>query len=253
MPPVSGTGDRSSVERSRTSATPERALAIYAHPDDAEVACAGTLAGWARGGAEVHVVCVCRGEKGAATLVDADALAGTRARESKAAAAILGVASWSTLGRNDGEVEDDDALRAELVALIRRVRPQVVIGGDPTAVFFGSGYFNHRDHRVVGWAVLDAVSPGAASPNYFPNAGPAHRVNEVLLTGSLEPDHWIDISDTLEDKVASLLCHESQLGDGTELGADGALVAEMVADRAADVGRAVGASHAEGFRRLLLT
>ena len=228
------------------------ALAIYAHPDDAEVACAGTLAAWTRAGAEVHVVCVCRGEKGAATRVDAAALAATRAAESEAAAVILGVSSWSTLGHEDGELDDDAALRAELVGLIRRVRPGVVLSGDPTSVYFGSGYVNHRDHRVVGWAVLDAVTPAASNPNYYPEAGEPHLTGEVLLSGSLEPDHWIDISDTLDAKVASLRCHESQLGDGTELGTDGSLVAEMVADRAAGEGRGGGFAFAEGFRRLLL-
>lgn len=227
-------------------------LAVFAHPDDAELACAGTLARWARNGVEVHVVCVCRGEKGSLALVDGESLAATRAAESEAAARILGATSWSTLGFGDGEVDDDLVLRGALVALIRRIRPAVVIGGDPTSVFFGSGYVNHRDHRIVGWAVLDAVSPAAANQNYHPDAGDAHQVHEVLLSGSLHPDHWIDIAETVEAKIASLRCHESQLGGGGELGADGSVIAEMVTDRAAAEGRPASMAFAEGFRRLRL-
>ena len=64
---------------------------------------------------------------------------------------------------------DDDELRGRLVALIRRLRPEAVMCPDPTAVFFGEHYVNHRDHRVVGWATLDATTPAAGMPHYFPN------------------------------------------------------------------------------------
>lgn len=244
------------VSLSTSSAEPDvvvsPALAVFAHPDDAELACAGTLAKWSRAGAEVHVVSVCRGEKGSATRIDPAVLAATRAAESEAAASILGLASWSTLGFDDGEVNDDVSLRGALVALIRHIRPTVVVGGDPTSVFFGSGYVNHRDHRIVGWAVLNAVSPAAANPNYHPEAGSPHQVSEVLLSGSLESDHWIDIAETVKAKIASLRCHESQLGGGGELGADAPLIAEMVMDRAAAEGRAASLAFAESFRRLRL-
>jgi LmbE family N-acetylglucosaminyl deacetylase len=120
----------------------------------------------------------------------------------------------------------------------------VVIAPDPTAVFFGSGYVNHHDHRALGWAVLDACAPMSASPLYFPDAGPAHQVADLLLSGTLEPDAWVDISTHVDVKVAALRCHASQLGDGIDM------VGSVVEARAAEAGRAGGMRYAEGFRRL---
>ena len=107
--------------------------------------------------------------------------------ESAEAAERLGVAGQDSLNYPDGELYDDAGLREALVAAVRRFRPDVVLCPDPTAVFFGQDYFNHRDHRITGMAALDAVSPAAALPHYFPEAGPAHQVTTVLLSGTLGP------------------------------------------------------------------
>jgi len=230
---------------------PGRAVAVFAHPDDPEVACAGTLAAWVAGGAEVHLVVVNRGEKGSTDpATDPDALAATRAGEVAEAADVLGLASAEVLGIPDGEAEPSAGLREAVVARIRRLRPDVVVFPDPTAVFFGDSYVNHLDHRGVGWATLDACAPMAGSPLYFPAAGPAHRPGTALLAGSLEPDCWVDITATIDRKAAALACHRSQLGDA---GAD--VLAEVVRGRAEDAARASGDRRvrlAEGFRRLRL-
>jgi LmbE family N-acetylglucosaminyl deacetylase len=231
---------------------PASALAIYAHPDDPEVSCGGTLARWARDGAVVHLAIVNRGEKGAADPgVGPDALAARRAEEVAAAAAVLGLAGCELLGLPDGESENDLALRARLVGIVRRVRPEVVVCPDPAALYFGDGWVNHRDHRVCGFAVLDAVAPAAASPRYFPDAGPPHQVRAVYLSGTLEPDTAVAITDVLEVKAAALACHRSQLGGLGE--GSGELVHELVEQRAAEAGRALGVRHAETFRVLRLT
>ena len=226
---------------------PASALAIFAHPDDPEVSCGGTLATWSRAGAEVHIAIVHRGEKGshdAAT--DSDGLAARRGDEVAAAAAVLGARGVHLLGYPDGESENDPRLRRELVALVRRLRPEAVICPDPTALFFGDSYVNHRDHRVCGYAVLDAVAPAAASPLYFPDAGAAHQVAALYLAGSLAPDTAVSITDVLDVKVAALACHRSQLGD-TE-----AFANELVRGRAAEAARGLGLRHAETFRVLRL-
>ena len=224
---------------------PERVLAVYAHPDDADVSCGGTLALWAAEGAEVHVVVCAAGDKGSS---DADVipeeLARRRALEVEAAAAALGVAGHHALGHPDGELDNGVALRGQIVALVRGVRPDVVVCPDPTAVFFGSSYVNHRDHRVVGWATLDAVAHEARSPHYFPNAGPAHRVDELWLSGSLEPDTWVDIAGGLDAKTEALRCHESQVAEAGEW------LRTFVHERAEEAGRQAGVRYAEGFRRL---
>jgi LmbE family N-acetylglucosaminyl deacetylase len=224
---------------------PARALAVYAHPDDPEVSCGGTLAHWARAGAEVRLVVVNAGDKGSPdAATDPEELTERRAREVDAAAGVLGLAGVERMGLPDGEVTNDLALRARLVELIRTHRPEIVVCPDPTAVFFGDSYVNHRDHREVGWAVVDAVAPAAASPLYFPETGPPHQVAGLLLSGTFEPDVWVDISDSLELKVAAVQCHESRVGG------DPALVAELLRTRTAESGAQVGVSHAESFRRL---
>ena len=224
--------------------TPERALAVFAHPDDPEVACGGTLARWATLGSEIHLVITNRGEKGSHDPdADPDALAEHRAEEVAQAAEVLGVTSVEHLGYPDGEMENDATLRGRLIEIVRRVRPDVLVAPDPTAIFFGDSYVNHRDHRQLGWAVLDTLVP-AGSPLYVPQAGPAHQVGLVLLSGSLEADAWVDIEAVLATKVAAVACHESRLGG------DPALVAELLEHRAVEEGQRAGLVHAEAFRRL---
>ena len=232
----------------RTDArVPRTLLAVYAHPDDPEVACGGSLAQWVDRGAQAHVLIVNRGDKGSSSPdVDPDELAAERAAEVTEAAGVLGLASFALLGRPDGESENDLELRGRLVEVVRRLRPDTVVCPDPTALFFGAGYVNHRDHRVCGAAVLDAVAPAAASPLYFPDAGPAHQVEQVYLSGTLHPDAAVDIGAVLDRKTAALACHRSQLGEGREW------VNELVAQRAADAGRGQGLRYAEVFRVLRL-
>jgi LmbE family N-acetylglucosaminyl deacetylase len=227
------------------SVAPATALAVYAHPDDPEVSCGGTLAGWAAAGAEVHVVVACNGDKGSSDArCDPVELAARRRRELAAATEVLGVHAFHLLGYPDGELQDTVELRGQLVALIRRIRPEAVVCPDPTSAFFGQRYVNHRDHRVVGWATLDAVAPASWSPLYFPEAGPPHRVQAIYLSGTLEPDVWVDVSASIEAKASALLCHESQLGEGGEW------LRSVVLERAEEAGRVVGVPHAEGFRVL---
>ncbi|MDQ6617107.1 MAG: PIG-L family deacetylase [Actinomycetota bacterium] len=226
---------------------PASALAIYAHPDDPEVSCGGTLARWAAAGTEV-MVCICAdGDKGSLDpTVDGATLAALRREEVNAAGEILGVAGHHFLGYGDGGLEDDAELRGRLVALIRALKPEAVLCPDPTAVFFGQHYANHRDHRVVGWATLDAVAPAAANPHYFPAAGPAHQASVLYLSGTVEPDAWVDITSMVERKAQAVACHASQVGE------PGAWLRTVVRQRAEAGGRRAGVAYAEGFRRLLL-
>ena len=227
--------------------TPKVVLAVYAHPDDADVACAGTLARWAKAGSEVHVVVCTDGGKGTPDpSVDVTALALRRAGELAEAAGIVGLASHHGLQMTDGELENTSELRAQLVGWIRRVRPDVVLGHDPTAGFFAQHYFNHHDHREVGWALLDALSPAAALPHYFSEQGPAHQVSVVYLSGTLEPDVWVDVTDTIDVKVAAVGCHRSQLPES------GNWADDVVRARAAEEGARAGVPFAEGFRRLFI-
>jgi len=225
---------------------------VYAHPDDPEVSCAGTLARWVDEGSEVHLVVCAKGDKGSSDPdTDPEVLTVLRAREAGAAAEVLGLTAHENLGLPDGQVDNTLELRAELVGRIRDLRPDVVVSCDPTAVFFGSRYVNHHDHRGVGFAVLDACTPAASSPLYFPERGAPHRVGTVYLSGTLHPDTWVDIASTLDRKVDALRCHRSQVGDDLEL------VGEVVRRRAASAGAEASwagsrdaEAYAEAFRVL---
>lgn len=228
---------------------PERALAVYGHPDDPEIAAGGTLARWADAGTTIWVVVTTRGDKGSVDPhVDRDALAALRIAETDAACAVLGVERHLHLAHDDGELENDAILRGEIVALVRELRPDVVLAPDPLALYFGDTYVNHRDHRMTGYAVLDAISPAAGNPHYFPEqlreGIEPHQVSRAYLSGTLEPNVWIDIGATIERKIDALFCHRSQLPDADD-GFRG-----FLRDRAEQEGPAAGVRYAEGFRRI---
>lgn len=229
------------------AATPSTVLAVYAHPDDPDVAAGGTLASWAKAGATVHV-CICAdGDKGSTdAAADPAALVSRRREEVAAAGDVLGVAFYHWLGYRDGEVDDGSELRERLVRLIRSVRPDAVMAADPTAVFFGQHYVNHRDHRVTGWAAIDAVTPATSNPHYFPDAGAPHKVETLYLSGTLEPDVWVDISAVIDVKVAAISCHQSQVGEAGEW------LRTAVRQRAEEAGREASVRFAEGFRLIHL-
>jgi len=224
---------------------PDRALAIFAHPDDSDVAAGGTLARWAGEGCEVHVVICALGDKGSSKIgEDVTQLVERRAQELQAAQKILGVREIHQLSYPDGELENDLALRRELVIIIRSFRPEVMICPDPTAVFFGEHYFNHHDHRSVGFAALDAASPAARSPLYFPDLGEPTTIEVAYMSGTLEPNISVDITTTIEAKAEAILCHQSQLGETSEW------FRLVVRERAEQAGRRAGVQFAEAFRRI---
>ncbi len=231
--------------------TPGRALAVYAHPDDPEVSAGGTLARWAAEGAEVWVLVTTRGDKGTSDpTVDPDELTARRIGETTSSVELLGLAGHRHLQHGDGDLEDDRTLREEICRVVRELRPDAVLCPDPTAVFFGDSYFNHRDHRVTGWATLDAVAPAAGLPHYFAEqlaeGLTVHQVSDVYLSGTLEPNCWVDISAYIERKIDALFCHQSQLQESGEP------FRQFMRQRAEQDGRQAGVPSAEGFRHLRL-
>lgn len=216
-----------------------RVMAIFAHPDDAETAAGGTLALYAQAGLHVHLTTIARGEKGRGDSSD-------RRSESRKAAEILGISESENLGFNDGEFDNDLDLRKILTERIRAVQPTLVICPDPTAVFFSHAYVNHRDHRQTGWAVLDVVSSAVNNPKYF-SASEAHDVEHLICAGTLEPNCAVDISETIETKIDSVLCYESQIGDRREA------TRESILSGAQAVGHEIGVEYGEAFRYCALS
>lgn len=224
---------------------PESAMVIVAHPDDAEFTMAGTIASWTRAGCRVaYVVCTDGNAGSHEPGMTAERLAEIRRAEQRAACAVLGVQDVTFLGYDDGQLQPTLELRRDLVRQIRRFKPEVVLTSDPTRVFHGEYYINHPDHRAAGQAALDAVAPASAMPLLWPEAGPPHQVSRVFVYGNEEANVWVDVSETIELKIAALKQHTSQMGDWDP--------SESIKEWASEVGKEKGLPYAERFRVIQL-
>lgn len=239
------------MERSSAVApVPERVLAVMAHPDDPEFSSAGTIALWTRAGAAVAYVILTDGSKGSSDrTMTAERLTALREAEQRAAATSLGVAQVTFLGYPDGALVPDIDLRHTLARQIRRHRPDLVLTHDPSAYYFDR-YINHPDHRAAGQATLEAVFPTARdwlnAPHLLADEGlEPHAVREVWLTGTREPDTWIDIAPTFDLKLAALRQHASQIREPHAL-------ESRLRERAASLAEGHGMTLAEAFKRIVL-
>ena len=183
-----------------------RVLAIGAHPDDIEFGCGATLAKWARAGSHVELLVLTDGSKGTwEPDQDLAALAATRRDEQRAAAHALGALEVHFLDAVDGELQADTRRREEVCAVIRAVRPDVVLGHDPW-----KQYRLHPDHRRAGELTIDGIV-AARDPHFFPGAGVPHRPGCLLLFEAQAIDHIEAVSDEdIATKIEALLCHTSQ-------------------------------------------
>lgn len=231
------------------------AMVVVAHPDDAEFMAAGTIARWTQDGCRVVYVLCTSGDKGSADISASPArLAELRQHEQQRAAATLGVHEVVFLGHEDGVLQNSIDLRRDIVRQIRRFKPDAVICQDPTMRWFGQQYLNHPDHRAAGDACLDAVYPSARDPHVFSELLAEglypHKVREVYLSGSLHADMWVDITPTIERKIAALLEHKSQMGEDAEQSLDFVRVmAREAAQQARANGHQVeGMEYAEAFK-----
>ncbi|MFZ1757101.1 MAG: PIG-L deacetylase family protein [Caldilineaceae bacterium] len=195
--------------------TPARVMAIFAHPDDIEFGCAGTIARWVQAGAQPCYVLLTSGDVGIAdtSLTRAEA-ASIREKEQTAAAEAIGVKEVVYLREPDGTLVNTLELRKRLVREIRRFRPEVLICGDPASWFVGDTYINHPDHRAAAAAALEAVFPAAGQPHLFQELAEeglsAHKVRKVYINEFGGGDTFVNISDVMDLKIAALHKHESQ-------------------------------------------
>jgi len=225
-------------------------MVIAAHPDDADFGPAATAARWIDAGSEGWLVCCTSGDQGgedpAADPLD---LAAVREREQNAAAEIIGYAGVTYLHAPDGALANDLAMREQLVRAIRTFRPDAVFATDPSTIFYKGGGINHTDHRAAGMAAVDAVYPAARNPMAFPwlarDGLAAHKVRRLYLFWSDRSDTWVDVSATLERKIAALGAHVSQIHDPAGLG-------DRIRAWAAEEGEPIGAIAAEGLRLVVI-
>ncbi len=227
-------------------------LAVFAHPDDAEIAAGGTLAKWAANGREVHLLILTNGDRGSTDASRSrEELAETRRRETQEASAVLGLASVQILSIHDGELENTVAVREAVIRRIRELKVETLLTCDPTAVFFENRYYNHSDHRMAGWIALDGVFPGSGNPHFFgEHLGEGlepQDVHDVWLGWTNEPNHSHDVTGYLRTKIEALAKHESQLAEGIRYFEEG------LEQEAREAGEKIGAQHAEEFRVLDLS
>jgi LmbE family N-acetylglucosaminyl deacetylase len=233
-------------------------VVVAAHPDDPDFGVAGTAASLARAGHAVHYVMCTSGDAGSEDpTVSPDELIGIREAEQEAAGRILGLSGVHYLRFPDGELEPTLALRKALVRVMRQLKADVVICQDPRALVDDDGtYLNHPDHRAAGQAAVDAAFPAVGNPSAFRDllseGLQPYKVREVWLyfTSGAHVNHWVDVSDTIEQKIAALEAHVSQIGDWAR---SGGLRKEMLKWAAEEAERhKLGYQYAEGFQRIVL-
>ncbi len=188
-------------------------MVITPHPDDAEFGVAGTVARLTGEGKQAVYVACTSGEKGTSDrTMQPEQLARIREQEQQAAAELLGVREVVFMRYPDQGLEDTPEFRKDIVRLIRKFKPETVVTADPYR-----RYVWHRDHRITGQVVLDAVFPFArdywAYPDLIDEGLEPHTVNAVLFWAAEDSNYRSDITETFDIKYDALCCHKSQLRD----------------------------------------
>jgi LmbE family N-acetylglucosaminyl deacetylase len=229
---------------------PDRFMVIAGHPDDADFGPAATAARWIDAGSVGWLVCCTSGDAGGEDPdIDPLELAAVREREQRAAADIIGYAGVTFLHMPDGALVNDLILREHLVREIRTFRPDAVLATDPTVIFYRDGGVNHTDHREAGLAAVDASYPAARNPMAFPGLARSglekHRVRRLYLFWPNEPNVRIDVTATLDRKIAALTAHESQIKEPDRL-------ADRIRSWAREEGEPIGVEAAEALRLVVI-
>src|SRR5579859_2367549 len=196
-----------------------RVMAIYAHPDDPEFFSGGSLIKWGLEGKELIYVLATSGDKGTDDPdMTTQRLIEIREAEQRAAAKVAGASTVIFLRYPDGELEPTLELRRALTRVIRQQKPDIIVTNDPATRWNDAGGINHPDHRAIGDAVLNAVYPSARDRFTFVELWrdeglEPHKVKNVYLAGTREPNFKVDITDVLEKKIAAISEHRSQVKD----------------------------------------
>jgi LmbE family N-acetylglucosaminyl deacetylase len=192
-----------------------RVLVVTAHPDDVDFGAAGTVARWVDAGIAVTYCVITDGDAGGFDpAVPRSEIPGIRRAEQVAAAAAVGVTDVRFLGYRDGELTVTHGLRRDLSRVIREVRPDRMLIQSPERNWSRIAA-SHPDHMAAGDAAIQAVYPDARNPFAHPSllddeGLEAWSVREVWVMAHPQVDHYVDVTDTFDRKVAALRAHESQ-------------------------------------------
>jgi len=218
----------------------ERVLAVVAHPDDADLLCAGTLARAKADGAAVAICVLCQGDKGKSSGKQRN-IAAQRRKEMSASASLLG-GQLFTANVPDGSLADDLRTRRVLVEIFRRFKPTLVLAHAPEDY--------HPDHRA-GSRLAEAASWFCASRGHKTksaalNCAPALWWMDTIDMSAFTPGFYVDISAHLAIKTQMLACHQSQLARGKD--SDFSPLAELMRLQYRTRGMQSGVEAAEAFR-----
>src|SRR5205823_4166632 len=201
----------------------QRALVIVAHPDDVDFGAAGTIATWTDAGIEVAYCVLTRGDAGGFDETPRERMPALREAEQRAAAEAVGVKDVTFLDFPDGRLYVTDELRRDITRQIRRFRPQRVLCPSPERNWMRIGA-SHPDHLAAGEATLCAVYPDARNPFAHPELLAAEglvewKVREVWMMAAPVAllNHFVDITDVFDRKVAALRAHVSQTAEMPDL------------------------------------
>ena len=214
-------------------------LAIAAHRDDAELTCGGTLIKAARQGHRTGIVDLTQGEMGTR------GSAATRAAEATAAANVLGLSVRENLGLPDAGITNTPDTRRALAAIIRRLKPRVVIAPAPGG--------RHPDHHVAAQLVRDACFVAGLAK--IEPAFPPHRPRKILHTMTyredfVKPTFVVDITDDFETKLKAIQCYGSQFDGALQAGEvypNGEPLYDVIRHQAAHYGTLIRCQYGEPY------
>lgn len=228
---------------------PKVILGVAAHPDDLDFMASGTFAKFISEGAHAYYLILTDGGAGSENrAMTSEQLKKIRQREQRNAGKVLGLKDVFFCEFKDGTLQNNLEVKREVVRIIRKVRPDVVISIDPSVLYSAKfGFINHPDHRAAGQAALDAVFPLARDHMSFSElldeGLEPHKTKTILLMNMNDHNYAVDISKVLDMKFKALGEHVSQVPDL-------AAVKARFTARAADMGKLYGFSYAETFIRI---
>lgn len=182
-------------------------LAVFAHPDDAELLCGATLVKCADKGLKTGVLDLTRGEAGSVGTPE------LRAEEAHAAAQVMGLSVRRNARLPDSRLENTHEARSHLASIFRELRPRVVV------THWTQG--RHRDHRIAAELVYDSAF--LAGLKNFDATGSAFRPSQVVHAVSFRedtpaPSFVVDVTEQLDRKLEAVACYGSQFHGKTSAG-----------------------------------
>lgn len=192
-----------------------KVLIVTAHPDDLDFGCSGSIALWVRKGIEVsYVICTNGDQGGEDPSVPREEMPKIRQKEQRDAGAVVGVSQITFLGYRDGWLEPTIQLRKEIVRQIRIHKPDRLVIQSPERNW-DRLFSSHPDHMAAGEAAIQAVYPDARNAFAFEDllkeeGLEPHRVKEVWVMSAKDPNHFVDITETIDLKIKALHAHVSQ-------------------------------------------